>query len=39
MKLRQLKNYKYKDAFNLAIKKHPAIYKDLDNLYETRKHN
>jgi hypothetical protein len=26
--LRKLKNYKYKDAFTLAIKKHPAIYKD-----------
>jgi len=34
--LRKLKNYKYKDAFTLAIKKHPAIYKDLDNLYRTR---
>ncbi len=33
--LRKLKNYKYKDAFNLAIKKHPAVYKDLNNLYET----
>ena len=33
--LRKLKNYKYKDAFNLAIKKHPAIYKDLNNIYET----
>ena len=33
--LRKLKNYKYKDAFNIAIKKHPAIYKDLNNLYET----
>ena len=33
--LRKLKNYKYKDAFNIAIKKHPAIYKDLNNIYET----
>ena len=33
--LRKLKNYKYKEAFNLAIKKHPAVYKDLNNLYET----
>ena len=33
--LRKLKNYKYKDAFNIAIKKHPSIYKDLNNLYET----
>jgi hypothetical protein len=33
--LRKLKNYKYKDAFTLAIKKHPAVYKDLNNLYET----
>ena len=33
--LRKLKNYKYKDAFTLAIKKHPAIYKDLNNIYET----
>ena len=33
--LRKLKNYKYKDAFNIAIKKHPAIYKDLKNVYET----
>ena len=33
--LRKLKNYKYKDAFTLAIKKHPAIYKDLNNVYET----
>ena len=34
--LRKLKNYKYKDAFTLAIKKHPAVYKDLNNFYETR---
>ena len=33
--LRKLKNYKYKDAFTIAIKKHPAVYKDLNNLYET----
>ena len=33
--LRKLKNYKYKDAFTLAIKKHPAIYKDLNNIYES----
>ena len=33
--LRKLKNYKYKDAFTIAIKKHPAIYKDLNNIYET----
>ena len=33
--LRKLKNYKYRDAFDLAIKKHPAVYKDLNNLYET----
>ena len=34
--LRKLKNYKYRDAFDLAIKKHPAVYKDLNNFYETR---
>ena len=34
--LRKLKNYKYKDAFTLAIKKYPAVYKDLNNFYETR---
>ena len=34
--LRKLKNYKYKDAFTIAIKKHPAVYKDLNNFYETR---
>ena len=33
--LRKLKNYKYKDAFNIAIKNSPAIYKDLNNVYET----
>ena len=33
--LRKLKNYKYRDAFTIAIKKHPAVYKDLNNLYET----
>jgi hypothetical protein len=33
--LRKLKNYKYKDAFTLAIKKHPAVYKDLNNIYES----
>ena len=33
--LRKLKNYKYKDAFNIAIKEHPAVYKDLNNVYET----
>ena len=37
--LRKLKNYKYKDAFTLAIKKHPAIYKDLNNIYETMEFN
>ena len=34
--LRKLKNYKYRDAFDLAIKKHPAVYKELNNFYETR---
>ena len=33
--LRKLKNYKYKDAFDIAIKKHPAVYKDLNNIYES----
>ena len=33
--LRKLKNYKYKDACNIAIKNSPAIYKDLNNVYET----
>ena len=33
--LRKLKNYKYKDAFDIAIKECPAIYKDLKNVYET----
>ena len=34
--LRTVRYTKHKEAFDLAIKNHPAIYKDLDNLYRTR---
>ena len=34
--LRKLRNYKYKDAFNLAMKKHLRVYRQLDDLYGTK---
>ena len=34
--LRKLRNYKYKDAFNLAMKKHLRVYRQLDDLYDTK---
>ena len=34
--LRKLRTYKYKDAFNLAMKKHLRVYRQLDDLYKTR---
>ena len=34
--LRKLRSYKYKDAFNLAMKKHLRVYRQLDDLYKTR---
>jgi len=34
--LRKLRNYKYKDAFNLAMKNHLRVYRQLDDLYGTR---
>ena len=34
--LRKLRNYKYKDAFNLAMQKHLRVYRQLDDLYGTK---
>ena len=34
--LRKLRNYKYKDAFNIAMKNHLRVYRQLDDLYGTR---
>ena len=34
--LRNIRYTKHKQAFDLAIKKHPAVYQDLDNLYRTK---
>jgi len=34
--LRKLRNYKYKDAFNIAMKNHLRIYRQLDDLYGTK---
>ena len=34
--LRKLRNYKYRDAFNLAMKKHLRVYRQLDDLYGTK---
>ena len=34
--LRKLRSYKYKDAFNLAMKKHLRFYRQLDDLYKTK---
>jgi hypothetical protein len=34
--LRKLRSYKYKDAFNLAMKKHLRVYRQLDDLYKTK---
>jgi hypothetical protein len=34
--LRKLKNYKYKDAFTLAMKNHLRVYRQLDDLYGTK---
>ena len=34
--LRKLRNYKYRDAFNLAMKNHLRVYRQLDDLYGTK---
>ena len=34
--LRKLRSYKYKDAFNIAMKKHLRVYRQLDDLYKTK---
>jgi len=34
--LRKLRSYKYKDAFNLAMKKHLRVYRQLDDLYKNK---
>ena len=34
--LRKLRSYKYKDAFDLAMKKHLRVYRQLDDLYQTK---
>ena len=34
--LRKLRNYKYKDAFDLAMKNHLRVYRQLDDLYDTK---
>ena len=34
--LRKLRNYKYKDAFNIAMKNHLRVYRQLDDLYGTK---
>ena len=34
--LRRLRNYKYKDAFDLAMKNHLRVYRQLDDLYGTK---
>ena len=34
--LRKLRNYKYKDAFDLAMKNHLRVYRQLDDLYGTK---
>ena len=34
--LRKLRNYKYKDAFNVAMKNHLRVYRQLDDLYGTK---
>ena len=34
--LRKLRSYKYKDAFNLAMKKHLRVYRQLDDLYKSK---
>ncbi len=34
--LRKLRSYKYKDAFDLAMKKHLSVYRQLDDLYQTK---
>ena len=33
---RKLRNYKYKDAFNIAMKNHLRVYRQLDDLYGTK---
>lgn len=38
-RLKSLRYGKYKNAFDLAIKKHPAVYRDLDDVYQTRMDN
>ena len=34
--LRKLRNYKYKDAFNIAMKNHLRVYRQLEELYGTK---
>jgi len=34
--LRRLRNYKYKDAFDIAMKNHLRVYRQLDDLYSTK---
>ena len=34
--LRKLRNYKFKDAFNIAMKNHLRVYRQLDDLYGTK---
>ena len=34
--LRKLRNHTYKDAFDLAMKKHLRVYRQLDDLYDTK---
>jgi hypothetical protein len=38
-RLKHLRNVKYAECFDLAIKKHPAVYKDLDNVYRIKLDN
>lgn len=38
-RLKSLRYGKYKNVFDLAIKKHPAVYRDLDDVYQTRMDN
>ena len=34
--VKKLRNYKYKDAFNIAMKNILRVYRQLDNLYGTK---
>ena len=38
-RLHNLRFVKYKEQFDLSIKKFPSVYKDLDNVYRTKKLN